>query len=160
MEKMNTHSLAENYVKKLHGNVSTMTKTKLIDAYIAGHETGVMNPYSKVEAKKLTEAYGNLKLDDIMEKVSETCEVNVSLIRSKYRKRHIVEARQLYCYIAYRTRKWSLAQIGSSVHVGYDHSSVIHGRNTVTDMLITGNYSTKGKIQDIQRKLGLILEEQ
>lgn len=53
-------------------------------------------------------------------------------LKSRYRGRHYVMFRKLYCYIAYNLG-YTCAAVGN--HVDRDHSSVIHSRKSVEDML-------------------------
>ncbi len=62
--------------------------------------------------------------------------VPVELLEHKTRKRRIVIARQAIMVLAIRNTKMTLGAIGDDFG-GRDHSTVIHARDTVGDMLDT-----------------------
>jgi len=76
-----------------------------------------------------------LKLYDILREVSEVSGVNIDEILSLSRKEKICIARQMFCYIATENKKWTQKQIGAAIR--RDHSTVIHSRSVVEDMLNT-----------------------
>jgi chromosomal replication initiator protein len=80
-------------------------------------------------------------------------EVPIEMVRSKTRKREIVQARQISMYLAKNYTKSSLKTIGAFFG-GRDHSTVIYACQTVGDLIDTDK-KFKGYVHDIQRKLKL-----
>lgn len=62
---------------------------------------------------------------DAMRVACQLYDVTPDQIISQNRKRHIVEARQLFCYLCRRELKLTFAGIGRIIH--RDHSSIMHG---------------------------------
>tara|TARA_B110000467_G_C18320080_1_gene484509 strand:- start:2032 stop:2403 length:372 start_codon:yes stop_codon:yes gene_type:complete len=58
--------------------------------------------------------------------------INYTNLNVLLRKREIVMFRKIYCYLGYHA-KYTCDHVGQ--HVNRDHSSVIHGKNSVEDML-------------------------
>lgn len=77
-----------------------------------------------------------VSIDFIQKLVSEYFSVSVDLMKSKTRKREIVQARQVSMYFAKQLTQSSLKNIG--LHFGgRDHSTVIHACQTVNDLIDT-----------------------
>jgi chromosomal replication initiator protein len=62
--------------------------------------------------------------------------IHVELMKSKTRKREVVEARQIAMDFTYTYTRLSLKLIGLEFG-GRDHSTVIHAKQTVADLRIT-----------------------
>lgn len=87
-----------------------------------------------------------LTIGTIAKAVSEATEISMEALKSKSRKREIVEARQIAMAIMCKERCGSLAEIGFFFG-GRDHSTVIHARNTVTDLMFTDkSFHTKYRL--------------
>jgi len=77
-----------------------------------------------------------VSIDYIQKLVCDYFSIGVDLVKSKTRKREIVQARQIAMYFAKDMTKASLKNIGS--HFGNrDHSTVIHACQTVNDLIET-----------------------
>ncbi len=77
-----------------------------------------------------------ISIDYIQKLVCEYFNISVDDVKSKTRKREIVQARQIAMYFAKDLTKASLKNIGS--HFGNrDHSTVIHACQTVNDLIET-----------------------
>lgn len=88
----------------------------------------------------------DLTVRTIANAVSEATEISLEALKSKSRKREIVEARQIAMTIMCKERCGSLAEIGFFFG-GRDHSTVIHARNTVADLMLTNkSFHTKYKL--------------
>lgn len=74
--------------------------------------------------------------EGIIECVSEVCQTTVDAIKSKTRKREIVEARQIAMTLVNEKLKRGLSEVGR-LFGGRDHSTVIHARDTVEDLCAT-----------------------
>ena len=94
-----------------------------------------------------------ISIEYIEKLVCDYFEVPIEMVRSKTRKREIVQARQISMYLAKNYTKSSLKTIGSFFG-GRDHSTVIYACQTVGDLIDTDK-KFKGYVHDIQRKLKL-----
>jgi chromosomal replication initiator protein len=92
---------------------------------------------AKLVMKNLVKnASKEISIDVIQKVVCEYYDIPVDTIKSKTRKREIVQARQIAMYFAKDFTKSSLKNIGS--HFGNrDHSTVIHACQTVSDLMDT-----------------------
>lgn len=71
----------------------------------------------------------NKKLNTLLETVCKYYCVDKQLVVGRCRKRLLVDARQLYCYLARKHTFASWSSIGSSIN--RDHSSAIHSCNKI-----------------------------
>ncbi|MBC7494105.1 MAG: chromosomal replication initiator protein DnaA [Flavobacterium sp.] len=94
-----------------------------------------------------------VSIDYIQKVVSEYFQVDLDILQSKTRKRHIVQARQLAMFFAKKMTKSSLAIIGSQIG-DRDHATVLHACKTV-DNLVATDKQFKKYVDDIQKKLSL-----
>ena len=92
-----------------------------------------------------------VSIDYIQKVVSEYFQVDLEILQSKTRKRHIVQARQLAMFFAKKMTKSSLAIIGSQIG-DRDHATVLHACKTV-DNLVATDKQFKKYVDDIQKKL-------
>jgi len=77
-----------------------------------------------------------ISIDYIQKLVCDFYNVSIDSVKSKTRKREIVQARQIAMYFAKDLTKASLKNIGT--HFGNrDHSTVIHACQTVNDLIDT-----------------------
>ena len=94
-----------------------------------------------------------VSIEYIQKVVSEYFQVDLDVLQSKTRKRHIVQARQLAMFFAKKMTKSSLAIIGSQIG-DRDHATVLHACKTV-DNLVATDKQFKKYVEDIQKKLSL-----
>ncbi|MBI3143160.1 MAG: chromosomal replication initiator protein DnaA [Bacteroidetes bacterium] len=92
-----------------------------------------------------------LTIDHIQTLVCEHYEMPIDLLKSKTRKREIVQARQISMFLAKKFTKTSLANIGKYFG-GRDHSTVIHACQTVTNLMDTDTLF-KEQVEDLQKKI-------
>ncbi len=92
-----------------------------------------------------------ISMEYIQKLVCEYFEVPVEMVKSKTRKREIVQARQISMYLSKSHTKTSLKSIGQFFG-GRDHSTVIYACQTVEDLIDTDK-KFKNYVQDIQKKL-------
>jgi chromosomal replication initiator protein len=83
--------------------------------------------------------------EGIIQQVCKRFEVTVKQMESKNRKREIVEPRQIVFYLLWRYSYSSLKTIGR--YFNRDHTTVIHGRDTVQNLIDTDDVYR----QEIQR---------
>ena len=94
-----------------------------------------------------------VSIDYIQKVVCDYFDIPVEIMKSKTRKREIVQARQLAMYFSKQLTKSSLAHIGK--HCGNkDHATVLHACKTVNNLADTDK-RFKGYISDIEKKLTL-----
>jgi chromosomal replication initiator protein len=136
----------DNNVRELEGAMvsllaqSTLNK-KEIDLSLA---KSMLKNFIKNSSKEISMEY-------IQKLVCEYFEVPVEMVKSKTRKREIVQARQISMYLAKSHTKTSLKSIGAFFG-GRDHSTVIYACQTVEDLIDTDK-KFKGYVADIQKKL-------
>ena len=94
-----------------------------------------------------------VSIDFIQKVVCDYFDIPIETMKSKTRKREIVQCRQLAMYFSKRMTKSSLAMIGK--HCGNkDHATVLHACKTVNNLADTDK-QFKGYISDIEKKLTL-----
>ncbi len=92
-----------------------------------------------------------LTIDYIEQVVCDYFKLSSDAIKSKTRKREIVQARQIVMYFARTFTKMSLSNIGLEIG-GKDHATVLHACKTVNNLIDTEK-TFKGYIDDIKKKL-------
>ena len=92
-----------------------------------------------------------ISIDYIQKIVCDYFEIQVELMKSKTRKREIVQARQLAMYFSKILTKSSLAKIG--LHCGNkDHATVLHACKTINNLIETDK-QFRGYVNDLEKKL-------
>ena len=94
-----------------------------------------------------------ISIDYIQKVVSDYFQLDTETLKSKTRKRHIVQARQLAMYFSNKFTKASLANIGSQIG-DRDHATVLHAVKTV-DNLVATDKQFKKFVEDINKKLSI-----
>lgn len=92
-----------------------------------------------------------VSIDYIQKVVCDYFNLPIELIKSKTRKREVVQARQIAMYFAKSMTKSSLSNIGMNLG-GKDHATVLHACRTVNNLMDTDK-KFKGYISDIQKKI-------
>jgi chromosomal replication initiator protein len=94
-----------------------------------------------------------VSIDYIQKVVCDYFDIPIDIMKSKTRKREIVQCRQLAMFFSKQMTKSSLAMIGK--HCGNkDHATVLHACKTVNNLADTDK-QFKGYIIDIEKKLSL-----
>lgn len=94
-----------------------------------------------------------VSIDYIQKVVCDYFDLPIELLKSKTRKREIVQARQIAMYFAKKMTKSSLANIG--LHCGgKDHATVLHACRTVNNLQETDKLFRK-YLDDLEKKLSL-----
>ena len=94
-----------------------------------------------------------VSIDFIQKVICDYFDIPIETMKSKTRKREIVQCRQLAMYFSKQMTKSSLAMIGK--HCGNkDHATVLHACKTVNNLADTDK-QFKGYISDIEKKLTL-----
>ena len=136
----------DNNVRELEGAMisllaqSTLNK-KEIDLNLA---KSMLKNFIKNSSKEISMEY-------IQKLVCEYFQVPIEMVKSKTRKREIVQARQISMYLSKSHTKTSLKSIGAFFG-GRDHSTVIYACQTVEDLIDTDK-KFKAYVADIQKKL-------
>jgi chromosomal replication initiator protein len=94
-----------------------------------------------------------ISIDYIQKVVSDYFQLDTETLKSKTRKRHIVQARQLAMYFSKKFTKASLANIGAQIG-DRDHATVLHAVKTV-DNLVSTDKQFKKFVEDINKKLSI-----
>jgi chromosomal replication initiator protein len=94
-----------------------------------------------------------VSIEYIQKVVSDYFELPVEILKSKTRKREVVQARQISMYFSKRMTKSSLANIGAHCG-GKDHATVLHACRTVTNLSETDK-QFRGYLEDLEKKLTL-----
>ena len=92
-----------------------------------------------------------ISIDYIQKVVSDYFQLDLEILQSKTRKRHIVQARQLAMFFAKKYTKSSLANIGSQIG-DRDHATVLHACKTV-DNLMSTDKQFKKYVDELTKKL-------
>ena len=94
-----------------------------------------------------------VSIDFIQKVICDYFDIPIDIMKSKTRKREIVQCRQLAMYFSKQMTKNSLAMIGK--HCGNkDHATVLHACKTVNNLADTDK-RFKGYLSDIEKKLTL-----
>jgi chromosomal replication initiation ATPase DnaA len=83
------------------------------------------------------------KLKHIMETVAQEWDISVDDIKSKYRYRKFVEARQVYSKLSRDLTNITLKEIAAAVGTR-DHTTIIYGVRHIADIMIT-EFGVKSK---------------
>ncbi|MFZ6052280.1 chromosomal replication initiator protein DnaA [Halocola ammonii] len=94
-----------------------------------------------------------VSIDYIQKVVCDYFDLPIELLKSKTRKREIVQARQIAMFFAKKMTKSSLANIG--LHCGgKDHATVLHACRTVNNLQETDKHFRK-YLDDLEKKLSI-----
>jgi chromosomal replication initiator protein len=93
-----------------------------------------------------------ISIDFIQKVVSDYFNLPLELLKSKTRKREVVQARQIAMFFAKSLTKSSLASIGLQCG-GKDHATVLHACRTVNNLLETDK-KFRVYIDEIEKKIG------
>ncbi len=94
-----------------------------------------------------------VSIDYIQKVVCDYFDLPMELLKSKTRKREIVQARQIAMYFAKKMTKSSLANIGAHCG-GKDHATVLHACRTVNNLQETDKHFRK-YLEDLEKKLSI-----
>jgi chromosomal replication initiator protein len=92
-----------------------------------------------------------ISIEYIQKLVSDYYGISIEQIKSKTRKREIVQARQISMYFAKQLTKASLKNIGMYFG-GRDHSTVIHACQTVNDLIDTDK-KFKSDVEELSKRI-------
>lgn len=133
-------------VRELHGSlISLLAQSTLNQKEITLELT------QKIISNLIKNTKRELTIQHIEQVVCDHFNIPVDNIKSKTRKREIVQARQVVMYFARNLTKSSLATIGAEVG-GKDHATVLHACKTVNNLMDTEKHF-KSYIEEIAKKL-------
>jgi chromosomal replication initiator protein len=92
-----------------------------------------------------------VSIDYIQKVVCDYFELPLEMLKSKTRKREVVQARQISMYFSKKMTKSSLANIGAHCG-GKDHATVLHACRTVSNLSETDK-QFKVYLEDLEKKL-------
>ena len=94
-----------------------------------------------------------VSIDYIQKVVCDYFDMPIELMKSKTRKREVVQARQIAMYFSKKMTKSSLANIGMNCG-GKDHATVLHACRTVNNLSETDKVF-KNYLDDLEKKLSV-----
>lgn len=94
-----------------------------------------------------------VSIDYIQKVVCDYFNLPIELLKSKTRKREVVQARQIAMYFAKKMTKSSLASIGAHCG-GKDHATVLHACRTVNNLHETDK-QFRGYLEELEKKLSI-----
>ena len=94
----------------------------------------------------------NVTKEEILEIISQECDVLLSDILTRSRKKEVVNARFIFCAVMKKHFTYSLKRIGSIVH--RDHTSVIHAIEEFDNRLKNEDHF-KSMVNNIYSKIGI-----
>ncbi len=94
-----------------------------------------------------------VSIEYIQKVVCDYFDLPIELMKSKTRKREVVQARQIAMYFAKKMTKSSLANIGAHCG-GKDHATVLHACRTVNNLSETDK-SFRSYLEDLEKKLSV-----
>jgi len=94
-----------------------------------------------------------VSIDYIQKVVCDYFDLGIDILKSKTRKREVVQARQIAMYFAKQMTKSSLANIGAHCG-GKDHATVLHACKTVNNLKDIDK-QFMGYITDLQKKISI-----
>jgi chromosomal replication initiator protein len=94
-----------------------------------------------------------ISIDYIQKIVCDYFDLPLDTLKSKTRKREVVQARQIAMYFSKSLTKSSLSNIG--IHCGgKDHATVLHACRTVNNLMETDK-KFKAQVQDLEKRINL-----
>lgn len=94
-----------------------------------------------------------VSIDYIQKVVCDYFDLPIELMKSKTRKREVVQARQIAMYFAKQLTKASLASIGAHCG-GKDHATVLHACKTVNNLMETDK-RFRSYIDELEKKMAI-----
>ena len=94
-----------------------------------------------------------VSIDYIQKVVCDYFDLPIELLKSKTRKREVVQARQIAMFFSKKMTKASLASIGAQCG-GKDHATVLHACKTVNNLLDTDK-RFRGYVADLEKKISI-----
>jgi chromosomal replication initiator protein len=133
-------------VRELEGALNSLLAQSLLNKKKITVELAqqMVKKFVKTNTKEIT-------IDYIQKIVCDYFNMPIELIKSKTRKREVVQARQLTMYFSKQLTKNSLAAIGAQCG-NKDHATVLHACRTVANLSETDK-QFKAYVEDLSKKL-------
>ncbi|HIA37812.1 MAG TPA: chromosomal replication initiator protein DnaA [Flavobacteriales bacterium] len=141
------YSITSN-IRELHGALVTLLaqssfNKRAIDLDLAKQ---MIDKFVKNTAREVS-------IDYIQKVVCDYFDLPIELLKSKTRKRDVVQARQLAMYFSKSMTKSSLAKIGAHCG-GKDHATVLHACRTVNNLIDTDK-QFRGYVTELKKKISI-----
>ena len=94
-----------------------------------------------------------VSIEYIQKVVCDYFDLPIEMLKSKTRKREVVQARQISMFFSKKMTKSSLANIGAHCG-GKDHATVLHACRTVNNLMDTDK-KFKAQVVDLQKRINL-----
>jgi len=152
-------TMPENIIEYMAKNVSTNVRElegaiiSLIAQSSFNKQEVTIDLARQVIEKFIKHTQKEISIDYIQKVVSDYFEMDIETLKSKTRKRNIVQARQLAMFFAKKYTKASLANIGSQIGKR-DHATVLHACKTIDNLLETDKEFKKFH-DDINQKFSM-----
>ncbi|MBB1139716.1 chromosomal replication initiator protein DnaA [Myroides sp. WP-1] len=152
-------TMPENIIEYMAKNVSTNVRElegaiiSLIAQSSFNKQEVTIDLARQVIEKFIKHTQKEISIDYIQKVVSDYFDMDIETLKSKTRKRNIVQARQLAMFFAKKYTKASLANIGSQIGKR-DHATVLHACKTVDNLLETDKEFKKFH-DDINQKFSM-----
>jgi chromosomal replication initiation ATPase DnaA len=91
------------------------------------------------------------KREEIIEAVCNVCNVTWSMVQRADRHRNIVTARQIYSWVCTMIFNRGVVEVGKDL--GQDHTSVIHHRERINDLISIGDLEVIDMINKVKAML-------
>lgn len=108
----------------------------------------------RVIQEKTGKRTGRPPVELIQQTVADYFRISQDALRGKTRKKEIAYARMIAMYLMTELTEHSLKTIGGFFG-GRDHSTVIHARDTITELRKTDEVQTVAALNDLERRLSL-----
>lgn len=105
----------------------------------------------RLHKMRYEEVTKSITIRDIVRAVCIKLNVPIDKVESKSRKQELVLARKISAYLACQSERYSLKEIGLALG-GRDHTTIIHNRESVVDMLQTSP-SMREKISFLHKEI-------
>jgi chromosomal replication initiation ATPase DnaA len=102
-------------------------------------------------AFKQAPTHEKIDIKDLMNIVCDVIGVPIKSLSSKSRKRELVVARHLISYFGVSVSAQTLTSIGAQMNK--DHTTIIHGRETIKDLLEVGDEVVCTAVAQINKRL-------
>lgn len=151
--------LSEDVVEYLAYSVNTNVRelegalTSLLAQASLNKKTVTIELAKKMIDKYVKNTAKELSVDYIQKVVSDYFNLSIDELKSKTRKREIVQARQIAMYFSKKMTNISLAKIGSQCG-GKDHATVLHACKTVLNLSETDK-QFRLYLEELEKKLTL-----
>lgn len=130
------------------------TLISIIARATLGHQQITLDVAERIAGQIVGEEVREITIDKVQTTVCDYFNITREVLKSKSRKRDIVQARQIAMYLSRNMLNCSLSTIGAELG-GKNHATVMHAISTVSDLMTTDK-SFKKYVSDIEKMLAPI----